>query len=292
MAHQWQNWVLHALIPFSSYHTCEKCFWRCASTREYHLSESGAPSLQRSSSHWPSPTAGWPFWSSGQASGITACQQHSTPRLGYHLCLQQCFTPCTGMHTSAVIETSTSVSTAVGLSAWTLVTPWQFSLEVKNHLPNIQTPLSLILLFPKVIPERFTSQSKTPRPAGNSSPGNPLSYLVHQLNSKVPLRVVFPCEITRISTQCETMPSKDLMCHADIHFNKQQLHFVLRNCHPEKTIFQISNCWSFKITPIQAWHNKQQEHLSFLVLFVLPRSIFLMWAPKPSLISLSLTLLY
>lgn len=188
------------------------------------------------------------------------------------------------MHFSAVIETSTWVSTAAGLFAWALVTQWHFSLEVKNCLPNIQTPLSLILLSPKAVLERFTSQSKTPCPAGISSPGNPLYYLV-RLNSKVPLIVVFPWELTSISTQRETMPSRDLMCHTDIHFNKWQLHFVIRNCHPEKAIFQINSCWGFKSTPIQAWHNKQQEHLSFLVSFVLPYSILLMWAPKSSLIS-------
>lgn len=141
---------------------------------------------------------------------------------------QQCFTPYTGIQTSEAIETSSS---AAGLFAWTLLTQRQFSLEVKDCLPNIQTPLSLILLFHRAIPERFTSQSKTPCPAGISSPGNPLSYLV-LLNSKMPLIVVFPSEFTSISTQCEIMPPRDLMCHTDIYFNKQQLHFVIRNCHP------------------------------------------------------------
>lgn len=204
----------------------KNAFGDAALTRGYNFSESVAPSLQRLASQWPSPTAGWPFQSSGQAPGITPRQPHSTPCLEYNCASQQSSTPCAGMHTSAGIENSTSVSTAVGLFAWTLVAPWQFSLEVKELF--IPTPLSHILFFPKAIPDTFTSQSKTPCPAGISSLGNPLSYLV-QLNSKVPLIAVFPCELTSISTQCETMPSRDLMCHTDIHFNVTVSYDTL--CH-------------------------------------------------------------
>lgn len=204
----------------------KNAFGDAALTRGYNFSESVAPSLQRLASHCPSPTAGWPFQSSGQAPGITPRQPHSTPCPEYQLCLPAKFQPlCWDAHISRDrkqhISFHSSRFICLDTGSTMTVQPWGKELF-------IPTPLSHILLFPKAIPDTFTSQSKTPCPAGISSLGNPLSYLV-QLNSKVPLIAVFPCELISISTQCETMPSRDLMCHTDIHFNVTVSYDTL--CH-------------------------------------------------------------
>lgn len=138
-----------------------------------------------SASRRPSPTAGWPFQTSGQGSDITACQPHSMPCLEHHLCLparslslhwDPSFSSDRNQHISFYRNRFIDLDTAITSTnledlqalAQQLVTEWQFSLEVKNCFLNILTPLSLILLFPKVIPERLPSQGRNLCPSSRN----------------------------------------------------------------------------------------------------------------------------
>lgn len=133
----------------------KNAFGDAALTRGYRLSESVAPSFRGQPAIGQALQQAHPFGVVDRLQVPHYANPHSTLCLEYHLCLPAKFHL---LYWDAHL--SSDRNQYIGFYSSRVICLCQFSLEVKNCLPNIQTPLSLILPFHKVIPEKFTKQSR------------------------------------------------------------------------------------------------------------------------------------